>query len=123
MVKMDVQCHIASILCPLDCHIEIAEGGSNLEIEQDLYGMGSLIYNTQSLHIHDNSSISIGNLGVKAKISDGVMSQGALRCTRSFSVMMIGGMVTSSRAWRHSGYLTLYKPAAFGAQDYVFGNQ
>lgn len=65
MVKMDVQCHIASILCPLDCHIEIAEGGSNLEIEQDLYGMGSLIYNTQSLHIHDNSSISIGNLGVK----------------------------------------------------------
>ncbi|BAS72432.1 Os01g0518651 [Oryza sativa Japonica Group] len=50
---------------PLDCHIEIAEGGSNLEIEQDLYGMGSLIYNTQSLHIHDNSSISIGNLGVK----------------------------------------------------------
>ncbi|XP_052162279.1 uncharacterized protein LOC127779513 [Oryza glaberrima] len=52
-------------LVPLDCHIEIAEGGSNLEIEQDLYGMCSLIYNTQSLHIHDNSSISIGNLGDK----------------------------------------------------------
>uniref|UniRef100_A0A0D3EPK6 Disease resistance protein At4g27190-like leucine-rich repeats domain-containing protein n=1 Tax=Oryza barthii TaxID=65489 RepID=A0A0D3EPK6_9ORYZ len=52
---------------PLDCHIEIAEGGSNLEIERDLDGMCSLIYNTQSLHIHDNSSISIGNLGDKKK--------------------------------------------------------
>uniref|UniRef100_A0A0E0JJK7 Disease resistance protein At4g27190-like leucine-rich repeats domain-containing protein n=1 Tax=Oryza punctata TaxID=4537 RepID=A0A0E0JJK7_ORYPU len=52
-------------LVPLDCHIEIAEGGSNLEIKQDLVGICSLICNTQSLHLHDNSSISIGNFGVK----------------------------------------------------------
>uniref|UniRef100_J3L0I7 Disease resistance protein At4g27190-like leucine-rich repeats domain-containing protein n=1 Tax=Oryza brachyantha TaxID=4533 RepID=J3L0I7_ORYBR len=52
-------------LVPQDLHVEIGKGGSNLGLEQDLDGICSLIYNTQSLHIHDNSSIRIGNLGDK----------------------------------------------------------
>ncbi|CAL4963767.1 unnamed protein product [Urochloa decumbens] len=51
-------------LLPLQCHIEISEGGCNLEIakDPDRQNIDMLLRYAESLHVHDHSSITTASL-------------------------------------------------------------
>ncbi|KQJ94995.1 uncharacterized protein LOC104583537 isoform X2 [Brachypodium distachyon] len=58
----DCSLQVCTQLLPSERHIEFAEGGCNWEFKSGREGMVSLLDSAQSLHVHDNSSITAANL-------------------------------------------------------------